>query len=54
MTDKNINSTIYFETIEDLRAKINSDYTSVSNFCEKNDIDNLTFTRYLIILKAKK
>lgn len=39
MTSKNINSTIYTETIEDLRAKINSDHGSVMKFCTKHNID---------------
>jgi hypothetical protein len=41
MSDKhiNINNTIYFETIEDLRAKIESRFGSVSKFCDDNQID---------------
>jgi hypothetical protein len=35
----NINQTIYTETIEDLRAKIESSFGSVSKFCKKHDID---------------
>lgn len=31
--------TIYKETIEDLRAKIESKYGSVSNFCKTHEID---------------
>ncbi len=39
MTDVNINNTIYIETIEDLRAKMESKFGSVSKFCEQNNID---------------
>lgn len=35
----NINQSIYKETIEDLRAKIESRYGSVSKFCNDNGID---------------
>lgn len=35
----NINSTIYNETIEDLRAKLESKFGSVSAFCELHEID---------------
>ena len=39
MTSQDINSTIYSETIEDLRAKITSDYISVLAFCKAHEID---------------
>jgi len=51
MTTQNINSAIYTETIEDLRAKISSDYKSVSNFCETHDIDK--FNLYKIFNGTK-
>ena len=38
-TDININTTIYDETIEDLRAKIESKFGSVSDFCKRFEID---------------
>ncbi len=40
MTDyKEINETIYTETIQDLRARIESDHKSVKNFCDAHKID---------------
>ncbi len=39
MNHKGINKTIYTETIEDLRAKINSDHVSVKKFCDTHEID---------------
>jgi hypothetical protein len=39
MNLQGINSTIYTETIEDLRAKINSDHESVKSFCDEHLID---------------
>ncbi|MCK4500616.1 hypothetical protein KAU11_08960 [Candidatus Babeliales bacterium] len=51
MTTKDINTTIYTETIEDLRAKIISDFESVSKFCDKNNIDK--FNLYKIFNGTK-
>lgn len=48
----NINQSIYRETIEDLRAKIESKHGSVKNFCEINGIDN--FNLYRIFSKNSK
>jgi hypothetical protein len=39
MTLQNISGTIYSETIEDLRAKIESQFSSVSKFADENNID---------------
>lgn len=39
MTLDNINTTIYKETVEDLRAKIESKYGAVSHFCAEHNID---------------
>lgn len=39
MTTENLSHTIYRETIEDLRAKIESNYEAVSFFCEEFNID---------------
>jgi hypothetical protein len=39
MTLENINNTVYSETVEDLRAKIESKYGSVSAFCKEYKID---------------
>lgn len=39
MNLQGINNTIYNETIEDLRAKINSDHGSVMKFCTTHGID---------------
>lgn len=39
MTSKNINSVIYKETLEDLRAKIECTFGSVSKFCKDHEID---------------
>lgn len=50
MTSKGINNTIYTETIEDLRAKIESKYTSVSKFCKAHDIDQ--FNLYKVFNKT--
>jgi len=44
-------STIYKETIEDLRAKIESRYNSVSAFCKAHDIDR--FNLYKIFNNTK-
>lgn len=51
MTIKNLNTTIYVETIEDLRAKIESRYGSVKKFCDENDIDK--FNLYKIFNGTK-
>ena len=39
MNYSNINETIYTETIQDLRAKIESEHKSVKNFCDLHNID---------------
>ena len=36
---KEINETIYTETIQDLRARIESDHKSVKSFCDVHNID---------------
>lgn len=48
---KNLNDTIYIETIEDLRSKIECKFGSVSKFCKKNDIDR--FNLYKIFNNTK-
>lgn len=39
MTTDNINNTVYKETVEDLRAKIEGKYSAVSYFCAEHNID---------------
>lgn len=51
MNATGINGTIYKETIEDLRAKIESNYGSVSKFCQENEIER--FNLYKIFNKTK-
>lgn len=51
MTLDNISGTIYTETIEDLRAKIESRYGSVSAFCKETSIDR--FNLYKIFNGTK-
>jgi hypothetical protein len=52
MTIENLSHTIYKETVEDLRAKIESKYESVSVFCEVHDIDK--YNLYKIFSKNNK
>lgn len=52
MTDRNVNETIYTETIEDLRAKIESKYEAVSKFCTVHDIDK--YNLYKIFSRNNK
>lgn len=51
MTSQNLNSTIYKETVEDLRAKIESTFGSVSKFCKEHEIDK--FNLYKIFNGTK-
>lgn len=51
MTLENLSGTIYTETIEDLRAKIESRYGSVSAFCKRYEIDR--FNLYKIFNNTK-
>tara|TARA_R110000796_G_scaffold74629_1_gene167797 strand:- start:5382 stop:5693 length:312 start_codon:yes stop_codon:yes gene_type:complete len=51
MTLENISKTVYSETVEDLRAKIESRYGSVSAFCKSYGIDK--FNLYKIFNSTK-
>lgn len=52
MTRKNINATIYKETIADLRAKMESQSETVAKFCEAHNIDK--FNMYKILSDNSK
>jgi hypothetical protein len=52
MTKRNINSTIYTETIQDLRAKMEDQNETVAKFCEAHNIDKFNTACFWLALRA--